>query len=92
MAIKRGLKRKGAEYHHGDLRRALVEATLRLVAEHGMDGFTLRAAAKLAGNFPRSASNGPFMGADRSAVGSAMARRSATVAFFSSASATTPGV
>jgi AcrR family transcriptional regulator len=43
------LKRKGAEYHHGDLRRALVEATLRLVAEHGLDGFTLRAAAKLAG-------------------------------------------
>jgi AcrR family transcriptional regulator len=43
------LKRKGADYHHGDLRRSLVEATVRLVAEHGVDGFTLRAAAKLAG-------------------------------------------
>jgi AcrR family transcriptional regulator len=43
------LKRKGADYHHGDLRRSLIEATVRLVAEHGVDGFTLRAAAKLAG-------------------------------------------
>ena len=43
------MKRKGAGYHHGDLRRALVEATLDLVAEHGTDGFTLRAAARLAG-------------------------------------------
>lgn len=49
MADRRGLKRKGADYHHGDLRRSLVEATVRLVAEHGVDGFTLRAAAKLAG-------------------------------------------
>lgn len=49
MADQRGLKRKGADYHHGDLRRSLVEATVRLVAEHGVDGFTLRAAAKLAG-------------------------------------------
>jgi len=43
------LKRKGAGYHHGDLRRALVEATIRLVDDHGTEGFTLRAAAKLAG-------------------------------------------
>lgn len=43
------MKRKGADYHHGDLRRSLVEATVRLVTEHGVDGFTLRAAAKLAG-------------------------------------------
>lgn len=49
MANERTLKRKGADYHHGDLRRSLVEATVRLVAEHGVDGFTLRAAAKLAG-------------------------------------------
>jgi AcrR family transcriptional regulator len=49
VADQRALKRKGADYHHGDLRRSLVEATVRLVAEHGMDGFTLRAAAKLAG-------------------------------------------
>jgi AcrR family transcriptional regulator len=43
------LKRKGADYHHGDLRRALVEATSRLVEEYGLEGFTLRAAARLAG-------------------------------------------
>jgi len=49
VADKRALKRKGADYHHGDLRRSLVEATVRLVADHGVDGFTLRAAAKLAG-------------------------------------------
>jgi AcrR family transcriptional regulator len=49
VAKSRGLKRKGAGYHHGDLRRALVEATLNLVAAHGTAGFTLRAAAKLAG-------------------------------------------
>ncbi len=36
-------------YHHGDLRRALLDATLRLVADKGPEGFTLRAAAKLAG-------------------------------------------
>jgi AcrR family transcriptional regulator len=43
------LKRKGADYHHGDLRRALVEATSRLVEEYGLEAFTLRAAARLAG-------------------------------------------
>jgi AcrR family transcriptional regulator len=43
------LKRKGADYHHGDLRRALVEATSRLVEVNGLEGFTLRAAARLAG-------------------------------------------
>lgn len=48
MARLRGLK-KGAGYHHGNLRRALVEATIQLVDSRGTDGFTLRAAAKLAG-------------------------------------------
>lgn len=38
-----------AEYHHGDLRRALLDATLRLVEQHGPQGFTLRAAARAAG-------------------------------------------
>ena len=36
-------------YHHGDLRRALVEATARLVDAHGPGGFSLRAAAREAG-------------------------------------------
>jgi AcrR family transcriptional regulator len=36
-------------YHHGDLRRALVEAALELVQREGPRGLTLRAAARLAG-------------------------------------------
>jgi AcrR family transcriptional regulator len=49
VAIDTRLRKKGAVYHHGNLRRALVEATFRLVDSRGTDGFTLRAAAKLAG-------------------------------------------
>ncbi|MAN98128.1 MAG: TetR family transcriptional regulator, partial [Roseovarius sp.] len=36
-------------YHHGNLRQALVEATLALIAEKGPQGFTMAEAAKLAG-------------------------------------------
>jgi AcrR family transcriptional regulator len=39
-------------YHHGDLRRALLDATLHLVEQHGPQGFTLRAAARAAGVSP----------------------------------------
>ena len=39
-------------YHHGNLRQALVDATLRLIAEQGPRGFTLSDAAKLAGVTP----------------------------------------
>ncbi|HMJ51753.1 MAG TPA: TetR/AcrR family transcriptional regulator [Polyangiaceae bacterium] len=39
-------------YHHGDLRRALLDATLRLVEQRGPQGFTLRAAARAAGVSP----------------------------------------
>ncbi len=45
----RRVTRKGDAYHHGDLRRALLDATLDLIDEHGPEGFTLRAAARLAG-------------------------------------------
>jgi AcrR family transcriptional regulator len=41
--------RRPAPYHHGDLRRALVEAALALVRERGADGFTLREAARRVG-------------------------------------------
>ena len=37
-----------AAYHHGDLRRSLLEAALRLVESHGVQGFTLREAARAA--------------------------------------------
>jgi AcrR family transcriptional regulator len=39
--VKRG-------YHHGNLRQALVEAALTLIAEQGPNGFTLSEAAKAA--------------------------------------------
>lgn len=35
-------------YHHGNLRQALVEAALQLIAEQGPNGFTLSEAAKTA--------------------------------------------
>jgi AcrR family transcriptional regulator len=35
-------------YHHGNLRQALVEAALALIAEQGPQGFTLSEAAKAA--------------------------------------------
>ena len=36
-------------YHHGNLRQALVEATLALIEEKGPLGFTLAEAARAAG-------------------------------------------
>ncbi len=38
-----------ASYHHGDLERALREATLAILSEVGADAFTLREAARRAG-------------------------------------------
>jgi AcrR family transcriptional regulator len=40
---------KGGRYHHGDLRRALVEAAFGLLEERGPQGITLREAARRAG-------------------------------------------
>ncbi len=40
---------KGGRYHHGDLRRALLEAARELIDEHGPAGLTLREAARRAG-------------------------------------------
>lgn len=42
-------KKQKGQYHHGDLRRALIQASVDLVAESGVEGFTLREAAKRAG-------------------------------------------
>ena len=36
-------------FHHGDLRRSLLDATLSLIAVNGVQGFTLREAARAAG-------------------------------------------
>jgi len=48
MSIRVARKRPDA-YQHGDLRRALVQAGLKLLGEHGVAGLSLRAAAELAG-------------------------------------------
>jgi len=40
---------KGGRYHHGDLRRALIDAAIALVGSHGPAGLTLREAARRAG-------------------------------------------
>ena len=40
---------KRSSYHHGNLRQALVEATLSLITERGPQGFTLAEAARQAG-------------------------------------------
>jgi AcrR family transcriptional regulator len=41
-----------AAYHHGDLRRALLEASALLLAERGVAGFSLREVARRAGVSP----------------------------------------
>jgi AcrR family transcriptional regulator len=41
--------RRQKTYHHGNLREALLEAALRLIAEVGPGGFTLREVARRAG-------------------------------------------
>jgi AcrR family transcriptional regulator len=45
-----GFERRG--YHHGNLREALVEAALALIADKGPAGFTIAEAARLAGVSP----------------------------------------
>ena len=39
-------------YHHGNLKQALVDATLALITEKGPQGFTLAEAARQAGVSP----------------------------------------
>ena len=45
-----------ARYHHGDLQNALLEASLALVAERGVEAFSLREAARAVGVSPAAAS------------------------------------
>jgi AcrR family transcriptional regulator len=45
-----GFERRG--YHHGNLREALVDAALALIATNGPAGFTIAEAARLAGVSP----------------------------------------
>lgn len=50
-SIKGGTARRKT-YHHGELRVALIEAAERILAEEGIEAFTLRAAARRAGVSP----------------------------------------
>ena len=47
-----GRAKPAAAYHHGDLRRALIEVALELVRTRGSQGLTLRGVARLAGVSP----------------------------------------
>jgi len=49
VKIKRSRK---PAYHHGDLKRQLIAAAEELILERGVDGFTLREAARRAGVSP----------------------------------------
>ena len=35
-------RKRADRYHHGDLRRALLQAAVRTIQSHGVDGLTLR--------------------------------------------------
>jgi len=70
---KRASKRQG--YHHGDLRRALLEASLGLVEESGIGALSLRAVARKAG----VSHNAPYHHfKDRSSLLSALAEEGFT--------------
>jgi AcrR family transcriptional regulator len=45
-------KKAAKPYHHGDLRAALIAAAEAIITERGVDGFTLREAARRAGVSP----------------------------------------
>jgi AcrR family transcriptional regulator len=42
-------RRKGGRYHHGELRTALVDAAIELIAERGVRGFSLAEASRRLG-------------------------------------------
>ncbi len=52
VKIARGKRPARRGYHHGDLRQALIAAAEALVVERGVDGCTLREAARRAGVSP----------------------------------------
>jgi AcrR family transcriptional regulator len=41
--VSRPARKRPDRYHHGDLRRALLQAAVRTIGVHGVDGLTLRA-------------------------------------------------
>ncbi len=55
MTVRRAPARPRASYHHGDLRRALVDATIQMLAEAGPDVLSLREVARRVGVDHRAA-------------------------------------
>jgi AcrR family transcriptional regulator len=53
--VKTAIRPEREGYHHGDLRNALLEAAVRLVAQKGPEGFSLREAAREVGVSPAAA-------------------------------------
>lgn len=51
-AISRSPKPKKRGYHHGDLRRALLDATVRLIEEQGLEAVSVREVARRTGVSP----------------------------------------
>jgi AcrR family transcriptional regulator len=51
-SARRGKKAQRAAYHHGDLRQKLLAVAEEIILESGVDGFTLREAARRAGVSP----------------------------------------
>jgi AcrR family transcriptional regulator len=41
--LRRPRRKRTGQYHHGDLRRALIDQALRTIDKHGVEGLTLRA-------------------------------------------------
>lgn len=52
VKINSRTRKKRASYHHGDLRQQLLSVTEQIILERGVDGFTLREAARRAGVSP----------------------------------------
>ena len=40
--VRRRARKRANHYHHGDLRRAMLQAAVRTIRTHGIDGLTLR--------------------------------------------------
>ena len=47
--VVRPRRKRAGQYHHGDLRRALIDQALRTIDKHGVEGLTLRAVGEALG-------------------------------------------
>jgi len=47
--VRRPLKKRAGHYHHGDLRRALIDQALRTIDRRGVEGLTLRGVGEALG-------------------------------------------